>query len=142
MDIIHEFEINASLEMVFTTISTPEGLDKWWTKEASGKPGLNETYQLGFGPGYNWAGTVTAYSPNQEFELTISHSESDWNGTKVHFLIREINDKVRVQFAHKGWPESNEHYRISCYCWAMYLRVMRRHLEHNEFVAYENRLDV
>jgi hypothetical protein len=36
---------------------------------------------------------------------------------------------------------ANEHWRISCYWWAMYLRVLRRYLEHGESVAYEDRLD-
>jgi len=30
---------------------------------------------------------------------------------------------------------------VSCYCWAMYLRIMRRYLEHGESVPYERRLD-
>jgi uncharacterized protein YndB with AHSA1/START domain len=30
---------------------------------------------------------------------------------------------------------------VSCYCWAMYLRVLRRYLEHGERVPYEGRLD-
>ncbi len=35
-----------------------------------------------------------------------------------------------------------EHYRISCYCWAMYLRILKRYLEHGETVQYARRLDV
>jgi len=41
-----------------------------------------------------------------------------------------------------GWPAVNEHYRISSYCWAMYLRILQRYLEHNESVPYESRLTV
>jgi hypothetical protein len=28
------------------------------------------------------------------------------------------------------------------FCWAIYLRIMRRHLEHGDIVPYENRRDV
>ncbi|MCH8956850.1 SRPBCC domain-containing protein, partial [candidate division KSB1 bacterium] len=38
--------------------------------------------------------------------------------------------------------EANEHYRVSCYCWAMYLRLLKRYVEHGETVPYEDRLDV
>jgi hypothetical protein len=31
---------------------------------------------------------------------------------------------------------------VSCFCWAMYLRILRRHLEYGEEVEYERRLDV
>ena len=47
-----------------------------------------------------------------------------------------------VRFHHIGWPSVSEHYRISSHCWAMYLRVLRRYLEHGERVPYEQRLDV
>jgi len=43
---------------------------------------------------------------------------------------------------HTGWPEDNKHWRISCYCWAMYLRLLRRYLEYGEIVPYERRLEV
>ena len=47
----------------------------------------------------------------------------------------------QVRFYHTGWPTQNEHWRISCYCWAMYLRLLRRYLEKGETVPYEQRLD-
>ncbi len=55
---------------------------------------------------------------------------------------RARSDITQVRFYHRGWPVETEHYRISCYCWAMYLRVMKRYLEHGEIVPYERRLDV
>jgi hypothetical protein len=46
-----------------------------------------------------------------------------------------------VYFYHLCWPEANEHWRVSNYCWAMYLRILKRYLESGESVAYEKRLD-
>jgi len=56
-----------------------------------------------------------------------------------------LNDKenlTEVSFYHVGWKENNEHYKISCYCWAMYLRILKRYIEFGEEVAYEKRLSV
>ena len=50
-------------------------------------------------------------------------------------------DQTQVRFRHVGWPAPNEHWRISNFCWAMYLRVLRRSLEYGEAVPYEGRLD-
>jgi len=47
-----------------------------------------------------------------------------------------------VHFYHKGSPSVNAHYRVSCHRWALYLRILRRYLEHGEFVPYADRLDV
>jgi hypothetical protein len=43
---------------------------------------------------------------------------------------------------HRAHGHQSEHYRISCYCWAMYLRILKRYLEHGEQVPYAKRLDV
>ena len=60
-DIIHEFFVNASPGRVFEMFSTAEGMNRWWTKEASGEPKLNAEFRLYFGPGYDWRARVTRY---------------------------------------------------------------------------------
>jgi hypothetical protein len=47
-----------------------------------------------------------------------------------------------VDFYHSSWRHANDHYRTTSCCWAMYLRVLRRFLEHGERVPYADRLDV
>lgn len=142
-DITHELTINAPPERVFQAISTPEGLNQWWTKESSGTPVSGAEYKLFFGPEYDWRARATRCIPPSCFELQITQAHPDWQGTRVGFGLRpEGSDSTRLIFSHSGWPEANEHWRVSCYCWAMYLRVMRRYLEHAEQVPYERRLDV
>ena len=53
-DIIHEFFVNASPLRVFAMFSTAEGMNRWWSKEASGEPKLNAEFRLYVGPGYDW----------------------------------------------------------------------------------------
>ncbi|WP_272152106.1 SRPBCC family protein [Tenacibaculum aiptasiae] len=140
-NIHHHFPINAPISEVFNIISTPKGLNIWWSKTANGNPQVGETYQLSFGPQYNWAAEVSRFTLNEEFELTIIDADSDWKGTKVGFILNFKDSATNVQFYHSGWKESNEHYRISCYCWAMYLRILKRYLEFGEEVPYEDRLN-
>ena len=141
-DIFHYFPINATLEKVFGGISTPKGLDIWWSKSSTGKPAIGETYQLSFGAEYNWAGVVSKNVPNKEFELTITNADHDWTNSKVGFKLTYKNKVTQVHFYHTGWKEDSEHYRVSCYCWAMYLRILKRNLEFGEEVPYEDRLNV
>ena len=58
----------------------------------------------------------------------MERAGDDWQGTKVGFHLQRGADNTFVRFHHTGWPAINEHYRISCHCWAMYLRVLRRYL--------------
>jgi uncharacterized protein YndB with AHSA1/START domain len=142
-DIIQQLIVKAPPQRVFETVATPEGLAQWWTKSSAGEPREGATYVLFFGPEYDWRGRVSRCVPDSAFELEITQADADWMGTRVGFEIQPAGDgATSVRFYHTGWPMANEHWRISCYCWAMYLRIMRRYLEHGETVPYEKRLDV
>jgi uncharacterized protein YndB with AHSA1/START domain len=139
-DILQDFPINASRSHVFQAISTSAGLDAWWTKRSTGNAVLGATYELWFGLQYDWQGVVTRCELDSEFELRMVRADADWNDTHVGFRLEERGEATWVAFHHMGWPISNEHFRISCHCWALYLRILRRHLEHGETVDYECRL--
>ena len=142
-DIIHEFSIKAPQQAVFEMFATPAGLDRWWTKESSGEPKVGAGYRLYFGPGYDWRAKVTECVPGIAFELQMTDAHEDWSASKVGCKLgKEGQAGTHVLFHHTGWPVENAHWRISNFCWAMYLRVLRRSLEYGEFVPYEKRLDV
>jgi uncharacterized protein YndB with AHSA1/START domain len=140
-DIVHDFPIKAPVDRVFRAVSTPDGLDTWWTKRSAGSPQEGAEYELWFGPEYDWRAKVTRCVPDSEFEVEMTRADSDWSGTRVGLRLEPRGAGTWVQFYHSGWPSPNAHYRISCNCWAMYLRILRRSLEHGESVPYENRLD-
>ncbi len=140
-DIFHHFSIKASAEQVFQAISTPAGLDAWWTKRSSGRPEEGGRYTLSFGPGYEWHGVVSRCVQDREFELEMVDAQEDWRGTCIGFLLDENKGVTQVRFHHAGWREANEHYRVSCYCWALYLRLLKRNVLCSEIVPYEKRLE-
>jgi len=141
-DILHELPIQADRARVFAAVSTPAGLDTWWTLHASGTPQPGADYALNFGPEYAWRARVTACVPDRSFALELTAADADWLGTRVSFELERRDAATWLRFAHTGWPSTNQHYRISCTCWAMYLRILRRSLEHGESVPYAQRLDV
>ncbi len=141
-DIFSDLPIRADQDRVFDAVSTPEGLDAWWTERSAGERGPGAPFQLWFGPEYDWRAIVTKCVPNAEFELQIVHADPDWLGTRIEFRLEGRPGLTQVRFRHSGWPAANEHWRVSCYCWPAYLRLLRRYLEHGEVVPYEKRLDV
>ena len=141
-DIFADFPIRASRERVFDALTTPEGLNAWWTMVCTGQSSPGSEYHLGFGPAYDWRAVVSASTPNAEFDLEITHADDDWTGTHVGFSLSAEGGVTTVKFYHTGWPMANEHWRVSCYCWPIYLRLLRRYVETGEIVAYEERLSV
>ena|ERR1035437_4816876 len=141
-DIVHELTVKAVPERVFEAIATAKGMDCWWTMSATGEPRENAEYALGFGLRFDWRARVTRSVPASEFELTMTDADSDWMGTRVTYRLEPTGRAAtRIRFSHTGWPVENQHWRISCYCWAMYLRLLRRYVELGEVVPYPQRLD-
>ncbi len=141
-DIFHQFVINTLPEKVFEAISRSKGLDNWWTRSSSENPAPGGTYTLNFGPQYNWNAIVTIYQPDFFFELQMTEADLEWTGTRIGFSLKSRNGITGIDFYHTGWPAINDHYKISSYCWAMYLRILKRYVEYGEQVPYERRLDV
>lgn len=140
-DILQDFPIKAGAGEVFRAISTAEGLNHWWTENCSGDATVGAGFDLGFGPDYQWTATVSQCTTGALFELTFTQADADWAGTKVGFDLSPISVGTRVRFYHQGWPKENDHYRVSCHCWALYLRLLRRFVESGETVPYADRLD-
>lgn len=140
-DIIHYFVINAHAAKIFPVISTADGLSQWWTKGSDGEAAKGKTYSLDFGPGYQWEAVVTEISPNAFFELCMIKSDDDWRDSIVRFELKEMEVATQVKFFHSGWKSDNEHFRISNYCWAMYLRLLKQNVETGLFIPYDRRLE-
>lgn len=141
-DILHAFPVNAPVERVFEVLCSPRGLDAWWTKESAGTPGLGASYRLFFGPEYDWVGVMRRYQPPLVVEWELTSADPDWLGTRVGFELTATPSGTEVEFCHAGWREPTRHYRISSFCWAMYLRLFKRYVETGEVVEYERRLEV
>ena len=141
-EILHDFFIQSTPDRVFAGCSTPAGLDAWWTLRAAGEPEVGSLYHLFFGPEYDWRARVIRSVPSASFALELTESVPDWQGSRVEFDLVEVSGGTQLRFAHRGWRDTTEHFRISSYCWAMYLRLLKRNIERGELVEYSRRLDV
>ena len=67
-DIYYKFPIKASVEELFRLVSTPEGLNIWWSLKSKGTPEKDEIMELNFGPGYDWKLRISSFEPNKKIE--------------------------------------------------------------------------
>ena len=138
-DIYHTLSIAGSKERIFEAIGTGEGLNSWWTLTARGVPRSGAIYDFGFGPDYQWQAEVIRCEPGVVLEWKMTQSAPDWMGTCVGFQLKAVGDATQVDFHHTGWLERSDHYRVSSFCWGMYLRLLRRYIERGEVVPYDKR---
>lgn len=41
-----------------------------------------------------------------------------------------------MRFSHTGWAEESEHFRISSYCWAVLLRLLKVYVERGKVMPH------
>ncbi len=138
-DILHNLTINSSPENVYRAVASPDGLNAWWTKSASGVPELGAEYNLYFSDEYDWRAIVLENDEYNKFVLEITVADGDWTGTKVRFFLTENNGYTDLCFEHTGWRETNDHFRTSSYCWGRYLRLLKNFVEEGIIIPFEER---
>ena len=138
--ILHALPLRSSPAKVFDAISQPGEVDKWWSLECSGTPMVGEEYRLFFGEPWDWRARVSRCEVGRTFEWEMIDAMPDWIGTRVGFELGKVEEGTRMRFHHDGWKEENEHFRVSSYCWAMLLRLLKVYVERGEVMPHAERL--
>lgn len=138
-DIYHDLPIKAPINKIFQMVSEPSHLINWWPDSCTGKPVLNEEYNFYFGPKYDWYGKVTKLETDKSFHIKMTKSDPDWDPTTFGFDMEQKENYVLVKFWHKGWPECNDHFRTSSFCWALLLNGLKNYAEKGVVVPFAER---
>ena len=83
-----------------------------------------------------------AQRTGQESSSSSHQRDARLAGHAHGLRTEDLGGRTWVRFKHTGWPDAGEHYRTSSHCWALYLRILRRFVEHGETVPYADRLNV
>lgn len=139
-NIYHDLVIHSTPNKVFEAITQPNHLNNWWPLKSSGIPKLGEVYNLNFTNDYNWFGEVSEVEINERFFITMTSSDTDWDGTTFGFHLKPQSDsKIILEFSHCGWKSNNHHFRNSSFCWAQLLNGLKQYLEKGLIIPFENR---
>ncbi|PIF46353.1 uncharacterized protein YndB with AHSA1/START domain [Chryseobacterium sp. 52] len=137
--ILHDLEVDATLENVFQMVSVPEFLNEWWAHYCQGIPESDSEYTFEFSKDFIWKGKVSKLNAPYEIEFLMTEADADWTGTKVGFILKETENGTGISFYHTDWKDTNDHFRKTSFCWAMYLRILRQFVEEGLHVPYSER---
>lgn len=138
-NIYHDLWIKASIDQVFEAVSVPKHIDAWWTNQCEGIPKIGSSYSFYFSDQFDWLAEIKDVKKNKHISWTMTKSDKDWDGTSIGFDLTEDDSQVHVQFTHTDWRDINTHFRRTNYCWAMYLRLLKRYVEKGEVIDYDQR---
>lgn len=137
--IYHSLVIDADLTKVFRSISEPDQLINWWPDQCAGNQEPGGEYNFYFSPEYNWKGIVSKLVPNRAFYMKMTDADEDWTPTTFGFDLSRVDNKVQLDFWHKGWPSCNAHYKRSSFCWAILLKGLKDYIEAGIVVPFKDR---
>ena len=107
MDIQHKFRINTTSLRLYEAITTPQGIHRWWAKDADVKEQVGEVSVMRFA---KEAGTVEMHfridelTPGRKVVWTcVKNPNPAWLGTVISFRIENVNNQVELTFIHGNW---------------------------------------
>lgn len=131
--ILHYLNISAPASVVFTALTTEEGLVGWWSTtvriDRDGDDIVDFTFMEGFNPDMR----VDATERESLVRWTCIGGHENWLDNTFSFDLRPEGDATRLMFTqHYARELSDEVYGEYNYNWAYYLRSLKLLCESGE----------
>jgi len=88
---------------------------------------------------YDWDAKLIDVQENLRCVWKMTKADDDWLNTQFGFQLSEKEGITTVEFHHTGWLDSNEHFKRSSYCWAMYLHLLKSYIETGKITTFDKR---
>ena len=120
-NIIHRIGIqNTTIEKVYESVATSNGLSKWWTTEVNGESKEGHILEFRFnggGPDFK----VIKLEQNKSVEWVCISGSPEWIDSHIEFDIIEQSDEIILLFKHSGWRKEIEFMQHCSTQWAYFL---------------------
>jgi uncharacterized protein YndB with AHSA1/START domain len=120
--------IKAAPEKVYNAVTTQEGIEGWWCKNATVKPELGFVNIFTFGK-YRNEMEVTTLTPNKKAAWKCIKSIDEWIGTDISFDLEEKEGKTVVRFSQAGWRAVTDTFAGCTYDWALFMKSLKSYCE-------------
>ncbi len=136
-DIRHRVGIAAPQARVYETLTTTEGLSRWWTRDVDGDPNPGGILRFFFGapePGATME--VVDLTPSRHVGWRCVGGPDEWVGTNLTFDLKPSEEETVLLFTHADWREPVEFMHHCSTKWACFLLGLKAWLEGGEATPY------
>lgn len=129
-DILHRIGIKStSLQKVYQSLTTSQGLAGWWTAGTSGEGDtVGNTIEFRFGAG-GFDMKVTDLTSPTFVEWEVVKGPEEWMGTTLSFELKQDGEYTILLFKHLNWKEPVEFMHHCSTKWAIFLMSLKSLLE-------------
>jgi uncharacterized protein YndB with AHSA1/START domain len=128
-EINHVIGIKGSLDDVYATISTIEGLRHWWTIDTTGSSEAGGILRFRFGHPGGPSMKVTEVKKNALVRWTCVEDSGQWVGTEFTFALSEKNGQVTLRFTQAKWLEVTDLLAFCTTKWGVFLMGLKEFVE-------------
>jgi uncharacterized protein YndB with AHSA1/START domain len=128
-DILHQVGIKASVDDVYTALTTRDGLAQWWTADTRGESNAGDVLEFRFGELGGFDMKVVELKPASHVLWKVVGGPDEWIGTAVRWDLRQQDDWTIVSFKHEDWREPVEFMHHCSTKWAIFLMSLKTLVE-------------
>jgi uncharacterized protein YndB with AHSA1/START domain len=132
-DIQHSLNVDVLPERVWPALTTNQGVVAWWNighTKLTGNPGvLGEFSFQSRAIVIRMQVIDLAPYAHVEWRPIEANAPGGWLGTTITFDLSREGGGTHLDFAHRGFVEDNDGYRLVTGGWALYLQNMKRLVE-------------
>jgi uncharacterized protein YndB with AHSA1/START domain len=125
----HTIDIEAAPDMVYSAVTTQDGLRGWWTRQAEAAPTEGHVNEFRFSSGDYNAMRVVALEPDGRVEWECVEGSPEWIGTRVVFRIEGAEGGTRLTFSHADWRADTPFFRMCRKAWEWYMASLKQYCE-------------
>lgn len=104
--IVRSVEIESTPDRVFSLLTEPDELVKWWPEAATFEARVGGRVHLNFGTSGEASGEVTRFEPPRAVGFTWRLPEADAT-TQVDFVVEDLGGgRCRVEVTHSGFENA------------------------------------
>ncbi len=128
--ILTERTIAADQQQVFSALTDPHELDRWWADEARVQPKVGSVGEFRFRPP---AGVlrfeVVELDAGEQVSWVSRQGPPHWAGTIVKWHLTPVQDGTKVVFTHEGFAQVDLAYERTRGHWEYFLDSLTAYLE-------------
>ena len=142
-DILKVVDIQAPRDVVFNTVATVAGIQRWWSPDTEGSDELDGKVTIRFGADWKVVMEKIDEVANQRVVYRITEHDSDeWPGTELHFELSTAEDWTVLKFDHRGWADSTDFFRFCSTKWVVFLLSIKQAAETGAGTPYPNEIKI
>ncbi len=130
--IVKELTIEASPQRVWSALTSPEEIARWWTDDLSVTPEVGTLAEFRFSQGTFVIQFEVAELEQDEKVHWITRqgpSTGHWIGTSVTWQLEPVHNGTKLIFKHDQFAQADRRYEITRAWWENFLGSLKSYLE-------------